>query len=164
MSTPFDSIAEVAANDNSDFRQRIAELRMSGTSAILETLILVWPEETKAALPGVLDADDEGIDGEILEELQMHIGPAREKVEGPFGALAVIGRLHLLSADKTALAAYAEQSRDALTKSGAIGKVNWCNVVVQLNATIEALTAAGLAVPPFLTVIVTIISSFCPTP
>jgi hypothetical protein len=101
------------------------------------------------------------------EKLAASIAATDAKVNAMFSlfdALPIMGHLHLRDNDTKELALFKSQCESALTASGQIGKVNWCNIVAALNATIAALVAAGVPVPPYMEIIVSILSSLCPNP
>lgn len=75
--------------------------------------------------------------------------------EGIFRALPIMGRLRLASSDLT-------QINADRAKFG--GRINWCALAASAAAIIAQLTAAGVPIPPYLTIVLSIVTAFCPTP
>jgi hypothetical protein len=79
-----------------------------------------------------------------------------------FNSLPILSRLRLSDRDKTELTTFAAECKALAEKPEGLGKINWCNIVKAMQATIAALTAAGLPIPAYLTIVVQIVSSLCP--
>ncbi len=97
-----------------------------------------------------------------VEQLVADLLGNTSKPQGLFNALPVLGRLRLTAKDHADMAAFAASCSTVLAAGPNAGSINWCNVVKSAEAVIAELTAAGLAIPAWATLVVAVLGGLCP--
>lgn len=75
--------------------------------------------------------------------------------EALLNALPILSRLRLSQVDKAQLSDL--QGRT-------VGKVQWCSLAAAAAAIIAQLEASGVPIPPYITMVFSILSALCPNP
>jgi hypothetical protein len=88
----------------------------------------------------------------------LHLKGDAAEPESLLRALPIMGRLRITATDKTELVAFAAAS------AGKTGAINWCALAKNIQTIIAALTAAGVPIPPYITLIATLVAALCPNP
>ena len=75
-------------------------------------------------------------------------------------ALPTLSGLRLSDAERQDIAAFARACHEENPKA----KINWCKLAASAAAIVAQLAAAGVAIPSYLTIVLSVLESLCPTP